>query len=230
MAQRWHNLLFAHWPISPDLLRPLVPPPLEIDLFNGQAWLGVIPFRLTGIRLRGLPALPLVSRFNETNLRTYVTLDGKPGVYFLSMDAGNTLGTAIARPTFRVPYTNADVSITRQPGEYDFRSERRQPGPPPARFRACYRPVSCVFRSDKCSLEEWLTERYCYYSVSSRAIYRCEIAHRPWPLRRARATIEENTLAAALGIDLPDVAPHLLYAHCMDAIFWWPKRVMGVRC
>jgi uncharacterized protein YqjF (DUF2071 family) len=225
MAQRWHNLLFAHWPVRPDLLRPLVPPSLDLDLFGGQAWVGIIPFRLTGIRLRGLPPLPLVSSFTEINVRTYVTLGGKPGVYFLSMDAGNTLGTAIARPTFRVPYTHADVAVTRSHDGYEFSCERRQNGRLVARFRGCYRPVSCPFRSERCSLEAWLTERYRYYSVTRGRTYRCEIAHRQWPLRRAEAAIEENTMAAALGIDLPDEEAHLLYAHGMETIFWWPERL-----
>jgi len=229
MAQRWHNLLFAHWPVERDILRSLVPSPLEIDLFNGQAWVGIIPFRLSGIRLRGLPALPLVSRFNEINVRTYVTLGGKPGVYFLSMDADNVLGTALARPAFRVRYTHAEVDVTPGPNGYEFHCERRQDGHPVATFRGCYRPVSCSFRSERCSLEEWLTERYCYYSAAQGRIYRCEIAHRPWPLRRAEAAIEENTMAVALGIDLPDKEPHLLYSHRMEAIFWWPQRVMDVR-
>src|SRR5262249_1554798 len=133
--------------------------------------------------------------------------------------------TTIARPTFHIPYTRAGLEVTRTAGGYDFRCERRRHGRIVARFRGCYRPISCPFRSQSRSLEEWLTERYCYYSVSHGRTYRCELAHRPWPLQHAEATIEKNSLASTLGIDLPDEVPHLLYAHGMEAIFWWPQQV-----
>jgi uncharacterized protein YqjF (DUF2071 family) len=226
MAQRWHNLLFAHWPIPLETLQPLVPEPLQIDTFRGQAWLGLIPFRLSGIRLRCMPALPIVSSFTEINVRTYVTLGGKPGVLFLSMDASNMPGTAIARPTFRVPYTYADVRISSDQDGYAFQCARRGGGGiPHAIFRGIYRPISLPFHSQPDSLARWLTERYCYYSVTKESAFRCEIAHAPWLLRRAEATIAENTMASALGIELPDSEPLLYYAHRMDAIFWWPSRI-----
>jgi uncharacterized protein YqjF (DUF2071 family) len=226
MAQSWHNLLFAHWPVPLETLQSFVPEPLQIDTFRGQAWLGVIPFRLSGIRLRWMPALPFVSSFAEINVRTYVTLGDKPGVLFLSMDAGNMPGTAIARPTFRVPYTYADVGISRHHDSYAFHCARRAAGSRlDANFRAIYRPASRPFRPQPASLDRWLTERYCYYSVTKGRAYRCEIAHAPWLLRHAQATIADNTMASALGIELPDSDPLLNYAHRMDAIFWWPSRV-----
>ncbi len=227
MQQKWHNLLFAHWPVSPDMLRPLVPEPLQIDTFHGQAWLGVVPFRLSGIRLRWMPALPFVSSFTEINVRTYVTLGDKPGVLFLSMDANNLPGTAIARPTFRVPYRYADVGISRCQDGYEFHAARRVTGGPDASFRGTYRPVSLPFDAQPGSLEGWLTERYCYYSVAKERVYRCEIAHAQWRLQRAWAIITENTMAGALGIELPDCEPLLYYAHRMDAIFWWPRRAQS---
>src|SRR5437870_3905422 len=109
MEQRWHDLLFAHWPVACDQLRNVVPAALEIDTYRGQAWIGVIAFRLSGIRLRGMPSVPGISAFPEVNLRTYVHLDGKPGVLFLSLHCPNRLAMAIARPWFRLPYRYADV-------------------------------------------------------------------------------------------------------------------------
>ena len=111
MAQTWRNLLFAHWPVAPERLRPLVPPGLTLDTFDGMAWLGVVAFRLSGVRFRGTPALPGVSAFPEINVRTYVTCGGAPGVLFLSLDANNPPGIAVARPLFRLPYSYSRIAF-----------------------------------------------------------------------------------------------------------------------
>src|ERR1700674_1035433 len=97
MTQSWPDLLFAHWPVDAEKLRALIPERLEIDTFDGRAWLAVVPFRMTNVRLRGTPAVPWLSAFPELNMRTYVTYDGEPGVWFFSLDAGNSLAVAIAR-------------------------------------------------------------------------------------------------------------------------------------
>ncbi|MGA7730880.1 MAG: DUF2071 domain-containing protein [Chloroflexia bacterium] len=220
MTQTWHNLLFAHWPISPDKLRQHIPASLELETFGGQAWLGVVAFRLSKIRLRGLPEVGLVSHFNELNLRTYVTLGGKPGVLFLSMDADNALAIRMARPWFRLPYTFAHISFEKTRAGYAIESTREGGKGPTAAFRATYRPTSPVYSAQPGTLEHWLTERYCYYSPTPRRTFRCEILHMPWPLQRACAQIEANTLAGAIGIDLAPGPPLLHYARRMTALIW----------
>lgn len=225
MTQTWHNLLFAHWPVSPDKLRPLIPPSLELDTFGGQAWVGVVAFRISGLRFRGLPPTPLVSSFREINVRTYVTLGGKPGVLFLSMDASNPLAVEVARPWFHIPYLRAYIGMEKSAQGICFTLERRDKRLPEASCSLTYKPVSGVYKSKPGTLEHWLTERYCLYSVSRHKTYRCEIHHVQWPLQRAQACIESNTLGYALGISLPQSEPLLHYAHRMEALFWRPYRV-----
>src|SRR5215212_7567429 len=162
MTQTWHDLLFAHWPVQPEALGRLVPSGVELDTYDGQAWLGIVAFRLSGIRLRGLPEIPMISGFPEVNVRTYVTANGKPGVYFLSLDADNPLVTAIARPWFHLAYHNARIRFARVGERVEVAGWRR--GSEDARFCAMYQPCSEPFIAPPHTLEHWLTERYCYYA------------------------------------------------------------------
>lgn len=221
MTQTWHDLLFAHWPVPAEALRSLVPVGLELDTYNGEAWVGVIAFRLSGIRLRGLPEMPFISHFPEINVRTYVRAGGKPGVLFLSLDAGNPLAIALARPWFRLPYYLAQIEFERKKEGIRFTSKRRGFGACDARFEALYRPCGTAAVAPAGGLESWLTERYCYYSVGARGkIYRCDIHHDQWRLQRAQAEIAANSMALAHGICLPQCDPHLLYARKMKALIW----------
>ena len=232
-AQRWQGLLFAHWPLSPDALRPLLPPGLALDTFNGQAWLGVVPFYLSGLRLRRTPAVPGLSSFPEVNVRTYVHAGDMPGVFFLSLDAGNPFAAAGGR-ALSLPYYFAAAAIARQEpdGTVTYTSRRLLPASPggagraPATFRATYRPAGPVFRAAPGSLDHWLTERYCLYSADRRGrIRRLEVQHVPWPLQPATAEIAVNTLAAPHGIHLPPAPARLHYAHRLDVVGWAPGRI-----
>src|SRR3954452_11251536 len=127
MAQTWVDLLFAHWPLPPEALRPFVPEPLPVDTFDGQAWLGVTPFEVRGLRVRGTPAVPWLSRFPELNVRTYTTLGGKPGIWFFSLDAARVAAVAGARLSYRLPYFHADMAIARSAGRIEYRSARTSP-------------------------------------------------------------------------------------------------------
>ena len=153
MHQSWHDLLFAHWPIPVPGARARVPGSLDLDLFNGQAWIGVVPFRMSGIRPRHLPALPWISAFAELNVRTYVVRDGKPGVYFFSLDAANPVAVHIARRVFHLPYFDARMSLKYDGDWIEYRSIRTHRGAPAAEFCARYRPTGPVFRADPGSLE-----------------------------------------------------------------------------
>ncbi len=217
MAQTWENLLFAHWPLAPAALRGFIPPGLELDTYAGEAWVGVVPFSMSGIHLRGLPPIPGFSALPELNVRTYVTRDDKPGVLFFSLDAGNLAAVIAARYGFALPYYYARMQ---QHGE-EYLSRRFHWGARAAEFVAHYWPSGDVFRAQAGSLEYWLTERYCLYTADRRGtLYRGDIHHRPWPLQAAQATIFTNTMAEAQGISLPDIPPLLHFARRLDVLIW----------
>ncbi len=221
----WHDLLFLHWPVPAATLRQLVPTPLEIDLLDGEAWVGVIPFFMSGIRLRGLPPLPGTSAFAEVNVRTYVRFRGQQGVYFFSLDAASLLAVRTARAWYHLPYFHARMSVERDGDAVRYSSVRRE-GPRPAEFRARYRPTSESRPSLLGSPEHWLTERYCLFTTDSRGgVYRADIHHAPWPLQRAEAELESETLAHAAGILLPHTAPLAHFSKKLDVRVWRPERL-----
>ena len=221
MAQRWHDVLFAHWPLPREEVRRVVPSRLEVETFDGQAWVGIVPFRMTGVRLRGMPALPWLSAFPELNVRTYVRVGDKPGVYFFSLDAGNRIAVGVARRWFRLPYFHAAMSLREANGWIHYASRRIHRGAEPAELRARYRPTGDVFRAAHSTMEHWLTERYCLYTVAARDRVLCaEIHHPPWPLKPAQAEFERNTMAEAAGLRLPDSPPLLHFARQLDVVVW----------
>jgi uncharacterized protein len=231
MAMSWHGVLFAHWPVPVEAVRRVVPEPLMIDTFDGRAWVGVVPFAMTGVRPRLSPTLPWVSALLELNVRTYVKdRDGpgaKPGVYFMSLDAANPLAVAVARKAFGLPYYRAEMSLREEDGWIDYTSERTHRGAAAARFAGRYRPDGDVARAKAGSIEHWLVERYCLYTADGRdRAWRCEIDHPPWPLQPAEATIECNTMASAGGIELPDEPPLCHYAERLNVVAWTLDRVL----
>jgi uncharacterized protein YqjF (DUF2071 family) len=225
MAMRWEDLLFAHWPLNPAQLRPLIPSGLELDLFGGQAWLGVVPFRMCATRLRWLPRVPGTDAFPELNVRTYVTREGKPGVWFFSLDAGSKIAVRTARQFFHLPYFDAEMSAPPADGQVTYASRRTHRNAPAAEFRATFRPVSEVYRAQPGTLEHWLTERYCLYSANAHgALWRGEIHHQPWPLQNATAVIERNTMAKPWGIDISGPPAQLHFARGLDVVAWKIQR------
>jgi uncharacterized protein YqjF (DUF2071 family) len=227
MAQRWNNLLFAHWPVATDTIRALVPSGVEIDRHEGTAWLTVSPFVLSHFRPRGLPPLPGISSFCELNVRTYVTRGGKPGVYFFSLDCESALAVASARTFYHLPYLSASMHMnTTSGGSYDYTSRRADARGGPAEFDATYRPTGPTSSSKPGSLDHWLTERYCLYATDARkAWYRAEIHHAPWPLQPAEADIRVNTMAAAAGVSIAGHPMRLSFARQIDVVIWWPERL-----
>lgn len=225
MLQKWHDLLFAHWPVPAELLRPQIPAQLEIDTFDGQAWLAVVPFRMSGVRLRGTPAMPWLSAFPELNVRTYVTCREKPGVWFFSLDAENPIAVGIARGWFHLPYFRARMSCIERNGWIEYASRRTHAGAASADLRGSYRPVDEPFHPSPGTLECFLTERYCLYALNKQGnLLRGEIHHPPWPLQRAEAAWECNTMAEPLGIKL-DSRPFLHFARRQDVLVWPPRMI-----
>lgn len=223
MAQTWNRLLFAHWPVARETLRPLLPPGLDLQTFGGHAWLGITPFVLTGLRLRAGPAIPGLSNFPEINVRTYVTAGGKPGVYFFSLDADSALAVSAARVLYSLPYFRARADVGVDAGVVTYTSVRTDGT---AQFSALYRPTGEATRASAGSLTAWLTERYCLYAVDGRGIlYRTEIHHPPWRLRPASADIRRNTMTMPLDFALPDVTPLLHFADRLHVHVWAPEKV-----
>ncbi len=226
MAQSWHDLLFAHWPIDAAHLRPHIPAALQIDTFEGQAWIAVVPFRMSGVRLRWTPGLPWLSAFPEMNVRTYVTVGSKPGVWFFSLDARNPVAVAIARAWFHLPYFRAQMHCEERDGWIHYRSERTHRGEPAAILEGRYRPTGAIFEPKPGSLEHFLTERYCLYAANSRGqLYRGEIHHPPWPLQSAEAEFTKNSMVEAAGLALPPQKPLLHFARRQNMVAWPPERI-----
>ncbi len=235
MRQTWRDLLFAHWPVPVEALRPLIPANLDVDTFDGTAWVGVVPFHMTDVRLHGTPFSPVAGAFPELNLRTYVVphgaADTKPGVWFFCLDAGSPVAVAVARRWFHLPYFNARMSVAADGERIRYNSRRRHRGATPAAFAASYGPTAPVALSEPGTLAYWLTERYCLYTTDRRGrLYRGDIHHPHWPLQAAEAEITFNTMAAAHGIALPETAPLLHFARRLDVRCWPLRRSVLTAC
>jgi uncharacterized protein len=214
MTQGWHDLLFAHWPLPAERLRPLVPELLKLDTCDGSAWLSLTPFCLS-VKPR---ALPMQLRCPELNCRTYVEYGGKPGIYFFSLDAASRIAVEAARLLYLLPYFHAKASIRKEGSHIHYSLQREGTG---AEFAARYAGVQGESRAaTRGSLEHWLTERYCLYTCFQNRLYRGEIHHGPWPLQDATGEIRSNSIAAASGIRLPEQAPLLHYSRGVDVLVW----------
>lgn len=219
----WRDLLFAHWPIKPNQIRPLIPPAFELDTIDGQAWIGVVPFRMTGFRVRGMP---WGSAFPEINLRTYVKHGDRSGVYFFSLDTPKRLAVWGARRFFALPYYRAQISCRNEGQTIHYQSRRTHAGARPARFRGTYQPVGEIFTAQPGSLAYFLTERYALYTVDQKG--RCfegEIHHAPWPLQRAQGEFTVNQMTRQIGLELPDTKPVLHFARKIDTVAWSLKAI-----
>jgi uncharacterized protein len=218
--QSWLNLLFAHWPVPAATLRRFVPEELSIQEYDGTSWVGVVPFRMIGVMIRPLPDLPWVSAFPELNVRLYVEKDGKPGVWFLSLDAANALAVWAARRFFYLPYWHAHIMVQHRPTEFQYRSRRVGTGPI-ARFEASYRAASEAFKPRPGSLEAFLVERYCLYARSPDGrLYRGEVHHAPWSLHRAEGKVDAGELLGTHGLSVGSEMPILHYSSGVDVVLW----------
>lgn len=243
--QSWLDLLFLHWPVPVSAIRHLVPPELEIEEFDGSSWVALVPFHMRGVMLRFLPDLPGISAFPELNVRLYVSYKGKRGVWFLSLDADNTLAVWAARTFFHLPYFNAEMQIQeaqahntqthdtqaydsytyqsiRQVGSYDCQE--------PAVLKMRYGPSSPVYHAQAGTLEHFLTERYCLYTKNKEGQLLCgEIHHIPWPLQKAEIEIEENSVLASWRLpitgELSRKPPLMHFSKGVDVVVWGVEPV-----
>lgn len=225
--QRWIDLLFAHWPVPASRLRHLVPSGVRIEEFDGTSWVGVVPFRMEGVMLRPLPDFPAISAFPELNLRLYVEAEGKPGVWFLSLDAGNSLAVWAARRFFHLPYFRADMTVRGDGERIRYESVRRASDARVA-FAGRYAPAGEVFESRRGSIEHFLTERYCLYTQTRDGrIVRAQVHHPPWPLQEARAEIDENSIGRPHGLGLAEQPALVHFSKRLDVVVWPPENVSG---
>lgn len=215
MGQTLDDQLFVHYRVPVEEVRKLVPDGLEVQEHSGSGWLGVTPFAVTGLRARGLPALPYVSNFLQLNVRTYVTRDDKLGIWFFSLDASSRLAVEAARRLYRLPYFRADISLSRRDGRITYDCSRHEG----KAFSATYGPGGAVFEAKPGSLEHFLVEHYCLYAEQKGKLYRAEIHHRPWPLQPAQAEIDLDTMPPG-NLRLGEDEPVLHYSARQDMVIW----------
>jgi uncharacterized protein len=211
MKQQWRDLLFMHWPVSPEAIRDLIPTELDLDLYEGQAWLGVVPFDMKGVTCRGCPAPRALCDFPEINLRTYVVHNGKPGVWFFSLDVTHGLAVWAARTFFHLPYFKAEMSFAIKGEEVEYRHKREN-----ISFHAKYHSLEAL-KTEENSFEHWATSRYCLYCQSRKGeVYRGEIQHPAWPLQRAEVEIIENSFLDAFPVG--EMHPAVLFSKSLDVV------------
>ncbi len=226
MRMRWHDLLFAHWPFDAGEVEACLPTNVKVETYDGQAWIAVVPFHMSDVAPRGVPAIPWLSAFPELNIRTYVTFDGKPGVWFFSLDATNPIAVRVAKLAFHLPYKDARMSIAEREGWFEYSSVRsRTRNEAPTDFVGRYRPTGEVFHAQPGTLEHWLTARYCLYTTDRKGrILRGEIDHPPWPLQKAELKIDKNTMFEWLNLE-PKGSPHLLFSKFLQVQAWTNDHV-----
>ena len=228
MHQNWGKLLFLHWRIDAKLLRPLIPKPLEIDTFDGSAWIAVAPFTMWDIRALPpyVPGLPGLNSAHELNVRTYVYLNSVPGVWFLSLDCNSTAAVWGARKFYHLPYYDAEIELKERTGGghyIDYSLVRTDK--PPAQFHASWKSGEMLPTSEPGTLEFFLTERYCLYSEHGSCIYRAQIHHAPWPLQQAELVSLNSEMIEAHGLPTPQGDPLLHYCEEISVDIWPLKKV-----
>jgi len=225
MHQKWGKLLFMHWRIDPELLRPLIPDGLEIDVFDNSAWIGIVPFTMWDIRAFPpyAPAMPGINAMHELNVRTYVHLNGTPGVWFFSLDCTNSAAVFGARTFFYLPYFNAEITLDQDDLQIDYSSKRTDK--PLATLKTTWTIGHSIPQTQPESLEFFLTERYCLFSEHKGKLYRSRINHQPWPLQTASVSSHSSTMIQALGLAEPADAPLIHYAEQIEVDIWPLEKV-----
>lgn len=199
MTQVWRDLLFLHWPVPTDQLRPYIPAPLELDEYKGSAWISIIPMKITNVRIRGLPLIPFMNSYLELNVRTYVTCQGKPGIYFFSLDANHPLAVLGAKLSTGLPYKQARMSYEKKGRTIRFYSRRLSNH---AGLDVEYRPDTLLYEAARGTLDFWLLERYCLYTFRGGHLYRGDIHHDQWKITKAEVQLRHSTMDPFLHLDL----------------------------
>jgi uncharacterized protein YqjF (DUF2071 family) len=220
--QRWHDLLFAHWPVSASAIRPLIPGALEIDEFQGTSWVSLVPFLMEDVMLRGLPAIPGISAFPEMNLRLYVTYQSRPGIWFVSLDASNRLAVWTARRFARLPYFHASMRVESRENRVVYESARLHGKD--VVFRGRYWPIGSAREAQPGSLDYFLAERYALFAAGPTGeILTIDVHHGPWALQPAALEMDFNTVLSAQGIEIGGLPEIVQFSRRQD-VATWPVR------
>lgn len=219
-SQGWRNLLFCHWAVPGQALRSHVPPSLEIEVIDGTAWVSIVAFHMCTVRPHGLPPFPPVSNFLELNLRTYVRLDDRPGVYFLSIHANNRLAVRVARWFSPLPYVYAQMKGSQGDNSFRFQCIPGN-GQTEVTFAANYSPEPELFAACRDSLSEWLLERYCLYVGDSKGrLMKTEVHHEPWAVQNVDVEISSNNLGRPFGLNLSPIPDRAHFSGGVQALAW----------
>lgn len=222
MTQTWENLLFCHWPVEYDVIRQHVPAELELDTYEGRCWIGIIPFQVNKMRLRKMPPVPYLRTYLELNVRTYVSYKGVPGVYFFTLDADKSLAVLGGKVGALLPYREAKIKMTKKRGFVHFESDACGPDWMKGKLKLHYQPVSRAYSPSADSLEYWLFERYCFFTIGKKNIYRGDIHHTRWKIEQANVLMEE------VPSYLNDIATHppvCHYSHKKQAFMWMLSKL-----
>ena len=223
VRQTWGKLLFMHWRIDRERLRPLIPEPLSIDTFDGSAYVAVTPFTMWNVRLSFAPPVPGLNSLHELNVRTYVHMDGVPGVWFFSLDANSRPAVAAARTFYHLPYFHAEIALEQEGDTINYDLARTDD--PPAEFHASWKKGGRPRFARPDTLEFFLVERYCLYALRGDRLMRARIHHEPWPLRDAALAALDSTMIESYGLPTPAGEPLLHYAEEIDVDIWGPEEV-----
>jgi uncharacterized protein YqjF (DUF2071 family) len=226
MHQNWGKLLFMHWPLESSQLRSLIPADLEIDTFDELAWIAIVPFTMWDIRAFPpfVPPVPGLNAMHELNVRTYVHLNGTPGVWFFSLDCNNAAAVFGARTFYYLPYYNAELTLNQSENKIEYKCDRTDT--PVATFQATWNIGRTLPISEPDSLEFFLTERYCLFSKHKGHLYQSRIYHPPWPLQTATLDGHSSTMIEVLGLPEPSGGPILHYAEELSVEIW-PLHKVG---
>ncbi|MEK4030412.1 DUF2071 domain-containing protein [Pseudobacillus sp. FSL P4-0506] len=218
MTQTWSNVLFMHWPIHPVTMKNLLPPFLQVDLYGGMAWLGIVPFQVSSMRFHGLPPIPLLRSFLQLNVRTYVMHKGVPGVYFFNLDVNHLPSVIGARLFYSLPFRQSNMAAVVNnschfQSSYSVGQNREE-------LDVFYKPVSPSYSAEKETFDYWASERYCLFTERRNKLYRGDIHHTRWALQKAEATIFRNTMASFLTHHYFQQQPILHFSKEKKAFFW----------
>jgi uncharacterized protein YqjF (DUF2071 family) len=229
MVHWWDELTFIHWRYRPDAVQHLLPKGLEVETMDGSAWVGLVPFFIR-VGLPRVAPVPWMSRFPETNVRTYVrSADGRRGIWFFSLDAARLGAVLAARATYRLPYFWSRMTLEHQGATISYECRRRWPGPRGARSSALVEIGDRYHARELCELDHFLTARWVLYSAPLSGLHWAQANHEPWPLHRAQLVRVHDELITAAGLPEPAGTPLVHFSPSVEVRIGWPHRLRQAR-